>query len=139
MTTMAKGRCTSAPSLVERANHYHIGITAWRVRKPRGKGPVESAVNQLYQYVYARIQDEVFYTLDELNARLWEILREYVNRPYKGRTRWQIFVEDEKPTMPVSWAERRAMMNIPYINSHRLILVKDDNNHGIICIFAALF
>lgn len=84
---------------MEWANHYHIGITACRVRKPRDKGPVESAVNQLYQYVYARIQDEAFYTLDQLNARLWELLWEYVNRSYKGRTRWQIFIEDEKPNM----------------------------------------
>lgn len=84
---------------MELANHYHIGITVCRVRKPRDKGPVESAVNQLYQYVYARIQDEVFYTLYQLNARLWELLWEYVNRPYEGRTRWQIFTEDEKPNM----------------------------------------
>lgn len=69
------------------------------VLMPRDKGPVESAVNQLYQYVYACIQDEVFYTLDQLNARLWQLLQEYINRPYKGRTRWQIFIEDEKPNM----------------------------------------
>ena len=84
---------------MEWANHYHIGITACRVRKPRDKGPVESAVNQLYQYAYARIQYEVFYTLDELNTRLWELLWEYANKPFKGRTRWQIFTEDEKPNM----------------------------------------
>ena len=84
---------------MEWANHYGIGCTACRVRKPRDKGPVESAVNQLYKYVYARIQDEMFSTLEELNARLWELLDEYNALPYKGRTRWDIFNEDEKPEM----------------------------------------
>jgi len=90
---------TLSDACTEWANHYHIGITACRVRKPRDKGPVESAVNQLYKYIYARIQDEAFHTLDQLNARLRELLEEYINRPYKGRTRWQIFIEDEKPNM----------------------------------------
>jgi transposase len=90
---------TLSDACMEWANHYHISITACRVRKPRDKGPVESAVNQLYQYVYARIQDEAFYTLDQLNARLWELLEEYIDRPYKGRTRRRIFTEDEKPCM----------------------------------------
>ena len=98
--TKADRYCPSlSEACMEWANHYRIGITACRVRKPRDKGPVESAVNQLYLYVYARIQDEVFYTLDQLNARLWQLLQEYINRSYKGRTRWQIFIEDERPNM----------------------------------------
>ena len=84
---------------MEWANHYGIGCTACRVRKPRDKGPVESAVNQLYKYIYARIQDEVFHTLDELNNRLWELLDEYNSLPYKGRTRMEIFNDEEKPEM----------------------------------------
>lgn len=83
----------------EWANYYGIGITACRVRKPRDKGPVESVVNQLYKYIYARIQDEVFYTLDQLNSRLWELLDEYNYRPYKGSTRLDIFNGYEKPEM----------------------------------------
>ncbi len=40
---------------MEWANHYGIGCTACRVRKPRDKGPVESAVNQLYKYIYVMV------------------------------------------------------------------------------------
>ena len=32
--------------------------TACRVRSPRDKGPVEGAVNQLYRFIYARIESE---------------------------------------------------------------------------------
>lgn len=58
---------------------------------PRDKGPVESSVNQLYTYIYARIQDEVFYDINALNSRLLELLDEYCSKQYKGSTRWDIF------------------------------------------------
>jgi len=83
----------------EWAVYYQIGVTACRVRRPRDKGPVESAVNQLYKFIYARIQDERHYTLSSLNNRIWQLLDEYNSLPYKGRTRWDIFNEDEKPNM----------------------------------------
>ncbi len=90
---------TLSDACIEWANYYGIGCTACRVRKPRDKGPVESAVNQLYKYIYARIQDETFATLNSINSRLWELLDEYNALPYKGRTRWEIFTEDERPDM----------------------------------------
>ena len=90
---------TLSDGCIEWANHYHIGITACRVRKPRDKGPVESAVNQLYTYIYARIQEEVFTDIDKLNFRLWELLNEYIRLPYKGSSRLEIFEQEEKPAM----------------------------------------
>jgi transposase len=83
----------------EWANYYGIGTTACRVRHPRDKGPVESAVNQLYKYIYARIQNEVFFTLSDLNNRLWILLDEYNNRPYRGSSRMEIYLNEEKPRM----------------------------------------
>lgn len=90
---------TMADACVEWANYYRIGTTACRVRKPRDKGPVESAVHQLYLYVYARIQTEVFYSLDSLNNRLRELLDEYIRLPYKGSTRLDIYQREELPNM----------------------------------------
>ena len=84
---------------VEWATYYGIEPTACRVRRPRDKGPVESAVNQLYNYVYARMENEVFHDLDAVNARILELLTEYVELPYKGRSRWRIFTEEELPQM----------------------------------------
>ncbi|MCF0223525.1 MAG: transposase family protein [Fibrobacter sp.] len=53
---------------VEWALYYGIEPTACRVRKPRDKGPVESAVNQLYKYVYARLEGETYYSLESLKG-----------------------------------------------------------------------
>lgn len=90
---------TMSEASQEWANYYGIGITACRVRHPRDKGPVESAVNQAYRYVYSRIQEDTFATIDKLNLRLWELLDEYNSKPYKGSTRWDIFNNEEKPAM----------------------------------------
>lgn len=84
---------------LEWCRHYGIEPTACRVRSPRDKGPVEGMVLQLYRYVYARIENEEFHILDQLNNRLWELLDEYCERPYKGSTRRDIFEQYEKPCM----------------------------------------
>ena len=46
---------TLSDGTVEWATYYGIEPTACRMRQPRDKGPVESAVNHLYHYIYARI------------------------------------------------------------------------------------
>ena len=90
---------TLSSGTVEWATYYGIEPTACRVRSPRDKGPVESAVNQLYHYIYARIENDVFYELSDINSRIWELLDEYCSLPYKGSTRWDIFKKYELPNM----------------------------------------
>jgi transposase len=90
---------TFSDANLEWASFYGIEPTACRVRKPRDKGPVESAVNQLYNYVYARLEGEEFYTLDAINDRILTYLDEYCSKPYKGSSRREIFEKYEKPKM----------------------------------------
>ena len=90
---------TYAAANVEWALHYGIEPFACRVRRPRDKGPVEGAVNQLYRYVYARVEGAEFHSLDALNSRIMELLEEYSSLPYKGSTRREIFEKYEKPEM----------------------------------------
>ncbi len=84
---------------IEWCSYYGLTPTATRVRRPRDKGAVEGAVNQLYKYVYARIETTRFYSLDALNNRIWELLDEYNSLPYKNRSRWELFNEFERPRM----------------------------------------
>lgn len=81
--------------------HYGIIPEACRVRKPKDKAPVESLVNHLYHYVYARIRNERFATLELLNARLAELLNEFNSRDIKRKniSRLDIFLREEKPLM----------------------------------------
>lgn len=90
---------TLSDGTVEWATYYGIEPTACRVRQPRDKGPVESAVNHLYHYIYARIENDTFYELSDINNRIWELLDEYCVLPYKGSSRWEIFEKYELPNM----------------------------------------
>lgn len=90
---------TLSDGTVEWATYYGIEPTACRVCQPRDKGPVESAVNHLYHYVYARIENDTFHELAGINSRIWELLDEYCNLPYKGSSRWEIFERYELPNM----------------------------------------
>lgn len=89
---------TLSDGTVEWATYYGIEPTACRVRQPRDKGPVESVVNHLYHYIYARIENDT-YELEDINSRIWELLDEYCSLPYKGSSRWEIFEKYELPNM----------------------------------------
>ena len=81
--------------------HYGIRPEAARVRKPRDKAPVEGLVNKLYHFVYGRIRNDKFYTLDELNNRIFELVDGFNCRDFssKGMSRMDIFFNEEKPLL----------------------------------------
>ena len=98
----------------EWANHYDIIPDITRVRKPKDKAPVESLVDQVYKYVYARLRNTVFYTLDELNRAIFNLMDEYNSRPMqvKGVSRDELYFRDEYPVM-------RELPDHPYMFRYR--------------------
>jgi len=78
--------------------HYDTNPEAVRVRHPRDKGAVEGLVNKLYQFIYVRIRDEAYNTLDSLNSRIFELVDEFNSRDIKqkGVSRIDIFNREEK-------------------------------------------
>jgi transposase len=74
-------------SVDEWATHYDIIPDMTRIGKPRDKAPVESLVDQVYKYVYARIRNQVFYSLNELNEALFSLIEEYNSRAHAGQRR----------------------------------------------------
>lgn len=100
------------PTLTEAANqwgfHYGTSVENCRVAHPRDKGAVESLVNQVYRYVYARIENgrgdgrrETFHSLSDLNGRLLELIDQYNHELMKGRScsRWERYEASEKDRM----------------------------------------
>ena len=81
--------------------YYDILPDNTRVKAPRDKGPVESLVEQMYKYVYARIRDEVHYDLKSLNKRLAELVEEFNSREQRryGKSRNEMYFEEEYPVM----------------------------------------
>lgn len=97
------------------AEHYGTEIVNCRLRKPRDKASVESAVNQGYGYIYAKMElggpgltSEVFHSLDEFNGRLYELQGEYIEKPMQatGVSRTDKFLAEEADALSPLPAKR---------------------------------
>ena len=108
---------------LDMAQHYGITVIPARPRKPRDKAKVEGAVLIVQRWILARLRRRTFFTLDELNQAIWELLDELNSRPFQKLQgcRRSTFVELEQPVlralppMRYEFAERReARVNIDY-------------------------
>lgn len=83
------------------AEHYNTTILPTRAYKPRDKALVESAINIIYTRIYAKLRDQTFYSIEELNQAVWSSLEDHNNQLMTGRdySRRQKFEEIEKNTL----------------------------------------
>lgn len=77
-------------TLADLAEHYDTTILPTRAYKPRDKSLVEGAVKILYRRIYANLKDASFYSLEEINQAINELLeahngRKLTARPYSRR------------------------------------------------------
>ncbi len=127
--------------------HYSTIIKATGVRKPKHKATVESSVQQTYQRVYAKIADDVFYDINELNAILLELLHEFNNRQmqHHDHSRFDYFNANEKgylnplPSNPfkLKYTKRcKISSNYHfYINTHQYSVPYEYVNKEVIIIY----
>ncbi|CAN5264200.1 IS21-like element ISPsy14 family transposase [soil metagenome] len=71
------------PAYQDFAEHYGVAILPARVRKPRDKAKVESAVLVVERWILARLRHRRFFSLGELNATIAALLEELNRRPFK--------------------------------------------------------
>ena len=78
--------------------HYNTALKAARPAKPKDKPSVEKSVHLSYQRIYARMRNETFYSLEELRARVRELLEEFNDRDMfkQGVSRREKFTSEEK-------------------------------------------
>lgn len=79
------------------ADHYATGIVPARVRRPRDKAAVESAVQVVNKRVIGYLAEEVWTVVDDLNAAIADRLVE-INEKIRradGTTRWERFLAEE--------------------------------------------
>jgi transposase len=83
------------------ARHYDTTILPARPRRATDKAIVEGFVRLIYQRVYAGMRDEIFYDIDDMNARAWELLEKHNNREFqqKDGSRRSRFEEIEKQAL----------------------------------------
>lgn len=83
------------------AKFYNMAIMPARVRKPRDKGAVESAVGWLETWLLEWIKGKVYHNFSELNADIVSRVNTLVERKFQKRdgTRKSIFESVDKPVL----------------------------------------
>ena len=109
---------------VEFAAHYKTVVFPARPAKPKDKAKVEVAVQIAQRWILARLRNETFFSLGELNQRIAELLEELNARPMKkfgGVSRRQLFEQIERSALrplpatdfePAKW--KKAKANVDY-------------------------
>ena len=97
------------PTYQEWAEHHGLAVIPARVRKPRDKAKVESAVQIVERWVLAPLRNSRFFSILELNEAIREKLEELNGRPLKGigRSREELLDSLDKPAL-------RPLPKIPY-------------------------
>lgn len=104
--------------------HYQCTFMSTRVRKPRDKPHVETAVNVAYKRIYAKLRNQTFYSLGELNAAIHHALEALNNRHFKGKpySRRDLFEQYEKKLLV-------ALPPEPFICRRRALVKVQKNYH----------
>jgi transposase len=67
----------------EMAQHYGMAIVPARPGKPRDKAKVEACVQVVQRWIVACLRTRTFFSLEELNAAIWELLEELNTKPFQ--------------------------------------------------------
>lgn len=80
------------------ANHYGTVIVPTRAHKPKDKALVENQVKLIYSRVYAKLRDKTFFSLSDLNAASFELLKKHnqTRMQNKDYCREEKYLSEEK-------------------------------------------
>ena len=110
-------------TLVELAKHYGTTIIPARPRKPRDKAKVEVAVLIVQRWILARLRHRRFFSLEELNVAISELVLELNERAFRklDGSRKSAFEAVDRPALrplpaqrfvPFQW--RMARVHVDY-------------------------
>ena len=107
--------------------YYGLTVMAARVRKPRDKASVESAVSVAYKRIYAPLRNQIFYSLKELNNAIRIQLDKHNAWNFKGKdySRKMMFEKEEKHLL-------KELPQQPYIIRHTAQAKVQKNYHVIL-------
>lgn len=115
------------------ARHYNTVILPTRPGKPKDKALVENAVRIVYQRIFAKLRNQTFFSLLELNEAIWAELEEINNAPFQRRdiSRRQLFNEIEKNELRPLPKERYEIRRyqVSKVEFHHHIYLKEDKHY----------
>lgn len=80
------------------AKYYGCPVIPARAYRPKDKAKVENAVLIASRWILARLRDQKFFSLEELNQEIWKLLEEFNNASFQKLegSRRSLFEEVEK-------------------------------------------
>ncbi len=89
------------PTYLDMARFYGVAVIPRRPRKPRDGAKVESGVQIVEREVLARLRDQTFFSLGELNRAMGPLLEKVNCRPFQKLdcSRLDLFNELDKPAL----------------------------------------
>lgn len=111
------------PVFAEFAEHYGTAVIPARPRKPKDKAKVEVAVQIAQRWILARLRNVTFFSLDDLNVAIAELLEDLNDRPFSklDGCRRSVYEAIDKPVLrplpsrrfePSTW--KKAKVHIDY-------------------------
>ena len=89
------------PDYASMARHYGCVVIPARSAKPKDKAKVENGVKIVQRWILARLRNHTFFSIEELNAAIRNLIPLYVNKKMKrlDRSRLELFAELDKPAL----------------------------------------
>jgi len=115
------------------ARHYKTVILPARPGKPKDKPLVENAVRIVYQRIFAKLRNQTFFSLHDLNLAIWEELEKVNNAPFQRRetSRRELFNEIEKNELNPLPSERYEIKHyqVSKVEFHHHIYLREDKHY----------
>ena len=118
------------------ANHYGITVLPARVRKPKDKALVENQVKLVYNRVYARLRNQIFFSLEELNHGIAEKMKLHnqTRMQEKPFCREACFLSEEKPLLlplPETHFEIKTYKTLKVAQNNHIRLTEDKRHYSV--------
>jgi len=87
------------PAYTDLAKHYGIGVLPARAYHPKDKAKVENSVLIVQRWILARLRNQVFHSIVELNSAIRKLLGDLNNRQMQKlkKSRLELFLSVDKP------------------------------------------
>lgn len=105
------------PAYADMAAYYNTAILPARPYKPKDKPKAENGVLLVSRWILAHLRHQTFYSLEELNKAIADLLADLNHKPFQKRpgSRYSQFMEFEKPVLnplplqPYSYAQFKRL------------------------------
>lgn len=136
VTKADKYEPTINPEYLDFARHYQTTILPARPGHPKDKALVEGAVRIVYAWIFARLRNCVFHSLEELNTAIRQELDRYNNKPMQKikLSRRQLFDEIEKSVLkplPQELYVIRRFKSLKAQFNYHVYLKEDDHYYSV--------